>query len=412
MSDKKKPSSPKKTFKKRKQDLKRKIKLVKSIKRRNRNEKKRYKAARRLKNPRNYDVISSSGERIKIVHTMRTRLSFTIFVLFAITGVVTALIFSLMQKITIFEGMYVNGTLLVCAMALSCIIIGTIISAASTKIWFGRITRICECMREIAKGNFNVRVKEKDVRKKETITELGDLERTFNQMAADLGGIEMFRNDFINNFSHEFKTPIVSIRGFARQLQSGRLTEDQKNEYIDIIVAESERLANMSQNVLLLTKLENQNIVSEKSSFFLDEQIRNSILLLEKAWSEKDIELDLDLDEIEYVFNEEMLSHVWINLLSNAIKFTPAGGKISCTLKKSEHYVVCKLSDTGIGMSEEVKNRIFEKFYQGDSSHSTNGNGIGLNVVQRIITLAGGMIRVKSNPGEGSTFTVLLPIAN
>lgn len=412
MSAKKNQSSGKKTFKKKKQELKRKIKLVNSIKRRNRNEKKKYKAARRLKNPRNYDVISSSGERIKTVHTMRSRLSFTIFVLFAITGVVTALIFSLMQKITLFKEIYLNGTLLVCSMALACIIIGTIISSTSTKIWFGRITRICEAMREIAKGKFSVRVEEKDARKKETITELGDLERTFNQMAADLEGIEMFRNDFINNFSHEFKTPIVSIRGFARQLQSGRLTEEQKKEYIDIIVAESERLANMSQNVLLLTKLENQNIVSEKSAFLLDEQIRNCILLLEKSWSEKNLELDLDLDEIEYVFNEEMLSHVWINLISNAVKFTPDGGKISCTLKTSQHHVVCEITDTGIGMREDVKERIFEKFYQGDSSHATKGNGIGLNVVQRIVTLAGGMIKVKSAPDEGSTFTVLLPITN
>jgi signal transduction histidine kinase len=241
------------------------------------------------------------------------------------------------------------------------------------------------------------------------VTELGDLERTFNQMASDLDGIEMFRNDFINNFSHEFKTPIVSIRGFARRLQQENLTEEQKKEYIDIIVAESERLSTMAQNVLLLTKLENQNIVSEKTEFYLDEQIRRCILLLEKTWSEKDIELDLDFDEIKYVFNEEMLSHVWINLLSNAIKFTPDGGKIVCQLKREDEGVAFRIKDSGAGIPEDVKTRIFEKFYQGDSSHSTAGNGIGLNIVKRVVDLAHGKIEVNSEEGNGSEFVVILP---
>ena len=352
-------------------------------------------------------IFSASGKKIKTVNSLRTRFSLVTFVLFTITGVSTAVIFYLLRLITVFEGLYLNATLLVAAMALSCIIIGTAISAASTKIWLGRITRISKAMRDIAKGSFSRRVPEND--KKETLTEIGELERTFNQMASDLEGIEMFRNDFINNFSHEFKTPIVSIRGFARQLQSGNLTEAQRDEYIAIIVAESERLATMSQNVLLLTKLENQTIVSEKTEFYLDEQIRSCILLLEKSWSEKDIELDIDLDLVKYTFNEEMLSHVWINLFSNAIKFTPNGGKISCSLKKVGEKTVFRISDTGKGMSEEVKSRIFEKFYQGDASHTTTGNGIGLNIVQRVVFLAGGSISVDSEEQKGSEFTVELP---
>ena len=353
------------------------------------------------------EIRTSSGKKIKLFHTMRVRFSFAIFILFSITGVTTALIFSLLSIVMSFEGPNYNVTLLILAMALSCIIIGTVISAASTKIWLGRVTRMSKQMREIAKGNFSVRVHEMD--KNDVITELGELERTFNQMASDLEGIEMFRNDFINNFSHEFKTPIVSIRGFARRLQSGGLTEEQKKEYIDIIVSESERLSVMSQNVLLLTKLENQSIVSDKTEFYLDEQIRGAILLLEKGWEEKEIEFDLDLDEIQYTFNEEMLSHVWINLLSNAIKFTPARGKIECRLKHSSSGIVFEIADSGIGMTEEVRERIFEKFYQGDSSHSSAGNGIGLNIVQRIVTLAGGDIKVESEVGKGSKFTVTLP---
>lgn len=352
-------------------------------------------------------ILSLSGKRIKKINTLRTRFTFTVCVMFAITGVITALIFYVLSQFPFFEFFIENRILLITAICVSCIAIGTGISFATMKIWIGRITRISQAMRDIAKGNFKKRVPEE--KETEVITELGDLERSFNQMASDLEGIEMFRNDFINNFSHEFKTPIVSIRGFARQLQSGNLNDEQRKEYIDIIVSESERLSTMSQNVLLLTKLENQSIVTEKSEFYLDEQIRNCILLLEKSWSEKDIELDIDLDEIEYEFNEEMLSHVWINLISNAIKFTPEGGKMRCSLKRIGNSVVFEIEDNGEGMSEEVKSRIFEKFYQGDSSHATKGNGIGLNIVQRIVTLAGGSISVESQIGNGSKFTVNIP---
>ena len=352
-------------------------------------------------------LFSLSGQRIKRINTLRTRFTFAFCVLFATTGFLTAIIFFILSQFPFFEFLIENRMLLITAICVSCIAIGTGISFATMKIWVGRITQISRAMRDIAKGNFKKRVPEKD--KNEVITEIGDLERSFNQMASDLEGIEMFRNDFINNFSHEFKTPIVSIRGFARQVQSGNLTEEQKKEYIDIIVSESERLATMSQNILLLTKLENQNIVTEKSEFYLDEQIRSCLLLLEKSWSEKNIELDIDLDELKYIFNEEMLSHVWINLFSNAVKFTPNGGKISCSLKKIDEKTVVEISDNGDGMTDEVKARIFEKFYQGDSSHATKGNGIGLNIVQRIVTLAGGRVEVESAPQKGSTFTVILP---
>ena len=353
-------------------------------------------------------ILSLSGKRIKRVNTLRMRFTFGVCVMFAVSGLITAVIFLILSQFSFSDYLINNRILLISAICLSCIAIGTGISFAMIKIWIGRITRISQAMRSIAKGNFKKRVPVKD--ETEVITEIGDLERSFNQMAADLESIEMFRNDFINNFSHEFKTPIVSIRGFARQLQSGNLSEEQKKEYIDIIVTESERLATMSQNILLLTKLENQQIVAEKTEFYLDEQIRNCILLLEKSWSEKDIELDLDLDEIKYTFNEEMLSHVWINLISNAIKFTPKGGKITFRLKSGENGKIFEIEDTGDGMSDAVKARIFEKFYQGDSSHATKGNGIGLNIVQRILTLAGGFFLLHF-PGSRLrlTLSVILP---
>ena len=352
-------------------------------------------------------IISAKGEEIKKKRTMRFWFSSIVWVLFAITGVTTALIFLVLYAILSFNEVRFNVFLLIAAMTLSSILIGFILAALAPKFVFKRISKISEGMIEIAHGNFKIRIPERD--KGDAISEFGELERTFNQMAADLDGIEIFRNDFINNFSHEFKTPIVSLRGFARQLQSGELTEEQRREYIDIIVAESERLTNMSTNVLLLSKLENQQIVSEKTTFYLDEQIRNSILLLEKAWSDKNLELDIDLEAVRYTFNEEMLSHVWVNLFSNAIKFTDNGGRLGCRLTVRDNSIICTVSDSGIGMTEETMSRIFEKFYQGDTSHSGKGNGIGLNIVYRVITLANGSISVESEYGKGTTFTVTLP---
>ena len=360
-----------------------------------------------LKKLSNWRLTTASGEEIKQRRTMRFWFSCVMLVLFATTCGFTAAVFYIINGILDFYGFYMDTAVLIGAIAFSCILVGAIVSSVTSKFILNRISKISRGMLEISKGNYKMRVEEKDTGG--ALSEFGALEKTFNQMAADLDGIEMFRNDFINNFSHEFKTPIVSIRGFARQLQSGTLTDEQRDEYIGIIVSESERLSNMSNNVLLLSKLENQQIVSDKTTFDLDEQIRNCILLLEKSWSDKNIELDFELDDVKFTFNEEMLSHVWINLFSNAIKFTGEGGRIACRLYKTDDRVVCTVSDSGIGMSREVIGRIFEKFYQGDASHSSFGNGIGLNIVKRIITLANGSIEVESEIGVGSTFTVTLP---
>jgi signal transduction histidine kinase len=236
------------------------------------------------------------------------------------------------------------------------------------------------------------------------------LQRSFNHMARELDGIEMFRKDFINNFSHEFKTPIVSIRGFAHQLQAGGLTPEEEREYIRIIAAESDRLAKMATNILLLSKLENQAIVTDRTELWLDEQLRTCLVVLEKQWGPKEIELNIDLDAVKYCFNEDMLSQLWLNLFSNAIKFTPRGGCISCSLKADGEAVTVVISDNGIGMDEDTRAHIFDKFYQGDTSHAGDGNGIGLTIVSRILVLCKGKIRVESEPRAGSSFTVTLPV--
>lgn len=267
------------------------------------------------------------------------------------------------------------------------------------------INDLVVAMRHVSQGDFDVRVECGDVS-----GDMGRLVRSFNDMASELGGLEMFRKDFINNFSHEFKTPIVSIQGFARQLERDDLTDAQRREYLDIIVSESDRLANMSGNVLLLSKLENQTIVTDRTHFRLDEQLRKCILLMEKQWSNKELELDIDLNEINFYGNEEMLQHVWLNLLSNAVKFSPQGGTLGVSLIVEDGQAVARVRDTGSGMDEATRRRIFEKFYQGDTAHACEGNGLGLSLVKRIVDLCEGTIEVDSAPGQGSTFTVRLPI--
>jgi len=267
------------------------------------------------------------------------------------------------------------------------------------------IHRVNKAMKKVSQGDFSIRVDDS-----RCVGEIRELVQSYNHMAEELSGIEMFRTDFINNFSHEFKTPIVSIRGFAKQLERDDLTDEQRREYTRIIVAESERLANMSANVLLLTKLENQQIVTDKAMYALDEQLRSCILLMEKQWSEKNLDLRLELDALQYEGNEEMMSHVWVNLISNAIKFSPEGGVLEVSCMRVQDFIVVHVRDEGEGMDAVTQSRIFEKFYQGDSAHATEGNGLGLSLVKRIVDLCRGKIAVDSAPGQGTTFSVYLPI--
>lgn len=279
-----------------------------------------------------------------------------------------------------------------------------IVSMPLGRTRFKPISQVVEGMSRISHGDFDVRVNEEGLE-----GDMGELARSFNDMARELGSIELFRTDFINNFSHEFKTPIVSIRGFAKQLERDDLTEAQRREYTSIIVSESERLSNMSANVLLLSKLENQQIVTDRQPYRLDEQLRRSILLLEKQWSARELELNLQLDEVTYVGNEEMMSHVWVNLIGNAIKFSPEGGLLEVQLRQLPQGVEVTVRDQGPGMTREVQERVFEKFYQGDRSHAGQGNGLGLSLVKRIVDLCHGTVEVESAPGQGSAFRVTLP---
>jgi len=305
----------------------------------------------------------------------------------------------------VFFGLLVNPFTRTLAMPMLLVVFILMLAAGMGRSKLRPINDLVHAMDAVSQGDFSVRVDAENVP-----GDMGALASSFNDMASELGGLEMFRKDFINNFSHEFKTPIVSIRGFAKQLERDDLTDEQRREYLNIIVSESDRLANMASNVLLLSKLENQTIVTDKATFALDEQLRRAILLLEKQWSEKELDLDVDLEEIEFYGNEEMLNHVWVNLLGNAVKFSPRGGTLSVRLRREGDMAVARLRDEGPGMDEETRRRVFEKFFQGDTAHATEGNGLGLSLVRRIVDLCEGDVAVDSAPGAGSTFTVRLPL--
>lgn len=266
-----------------------------------------------------------------------------------------------------------------------------------------RVNKIADAMKEVAKGNFEVELKPEKLRP------FRDIATDFNKMAKELRSVETLRRDFINDFSHEFKTPITSINGFARLLLEADLTEEEKREYLEVIAEESERLATLSRDTMMLSKLENQAVISEKETYRLDQQIRHNIILLSKAWGEKNIRMDVDLEEVEYFGNADLMVHIWMNLLNNAIKFTPEEGTIRVSMRKKEHQIIICFVDTGIGMTQEAAERIFQKYYQADSSHATKGIGLGLSIVKRIVEMCQGTITVQSKPGEGSTFTVYLP---
>lgn len=291
-------------------------------------------------------------------------------------------------------------------------VISTVLSGFLIRHFVKPLNALTAATKRVAAGDFSQPIEEEDVGRPRRIlnnTELGVLIRSFNEMMRELNGLEFFRRDFISNFSHEFKTPILSIRGFARQLEEGNLTPQQRAEFTKIIADESEYLANMSSNILLLTKLENQQIVTDRCAFSLDEQLRDCMILLESQWCEKGLNVEMDLDSVTYTQNPEILSHVWTNLMSNAIKFTPPEGSITVVCREEPSVVRVTVADTGIGMDEETMAHMFDKFYQGDPSRKLSGNGLGLSLVRRITDMVGGTLQYESEAGKGTSFTVLLP---
>lgn len=291
-------------------------------------------------------------------------------------------------------------------MSVISLIIGSLMALLLGKFSLSPINRLVNGMNSLAAGNFKTRIEYGGLIERHPT--FGEITESFNTMAEELENTEMLRSDFINNFSHEFKTPIVSIAGFAKLLKKGNLTEEQMEQYLDAIEEESMRLSYMATNVLNMTKVENQTILTDVTNFNLSEQVRAVLLLLESAWSKKNIELHLDFDEFSIEANEELLKQVWINLIDNAVKFVPRCGTVSLDIREAGERILITVSNTGKDIAPDKIDKIFNKFYQADESHAGEGNGIGLAIVKRIVYLHGGEVSVQSGNGM-TTFTVILP---
>lgn len=326
-----------------------------------------------------------------------------VFIILAITMlIVGSMVFLLIQAGVLEKISSPNVMFLIVVLALSSILIGTVVAAIMSRIPLKPVNVLINGMNRLASGDYGARI---DLGNLLVAQEVSD---SFNTLASELQNTEMLRSDFVNNFSHEFKTPIVSIRGFAKLLKKGNLPDELQREYFDIIVDESTRLADMATNVLNLTKIQNQSILTDITRFNLSEQIRNCILLLEKKWSQKDLTVTADFTEYNINANEEFLKQVWINLIDNAVKFSPEAGEIGISITEEPGVVTISVKNNGPEISSEGKKRIFDKFWQADTSHASEGTGIGLSVAKRIIELHKGSISVISS-SEETVFTVRLP---
>ena len=267
------------------------------------------------------------------------------------------------------------------------------------------VKQIMTALDQVMQGDFTVRIA--PVKEFAGETGFNEIILAINKMTAELQGTETLRTDFIANVSHELKTPLAVMGNYATMLQQPGITEEARMEYAKAISQNARRLAGLITNILKLNKLENQQIFPKHEEYDLSGQLCEGLLQFEDAWERKALNIETEIDDgIRIRSDAELLSLVWNNLVSNAVKFTPNGGTISVSLKEEEKFVVVSVSDTGCGIDQETGRHIFEKFYQGDTSHATQGNGLGLALVKRVVDILNGEISVRSTPGQGSTFTV------
>ncbi|MCD8122868.1 MAG: HAMP domain-containing histidine kinase [Clostridiales bacterium] len=281
--------------------------------------------------------------------------------------------------------------------------IAIVLTAIVTRKLFAPLRLLTQSMEQVASGDFSVRLPEDNPG-----LWMHDVNINFNKMVTELNSTELLQSDFVQSVSHEFKTPLAAMDGYASLLLCTSLTAEQK-QYAERISKSCRQLSILTGNILMLSKLENAEIVSKKELFPLDEQIRQVVLSMETLWSARSLNMDLILPETPYYGNKDLIIQIWVNLLSNAIKFTQPGGVISIWMIDGKDDIRIVFRDTGIGMTEEVQSRIFEKFFQAESSRNIQGNGLGLALVKKIVTLCNGEIFVESKPDLGSSFTVILP---
>lgn len=320
------------------------------------------------------------------------------------TVLVMGVLLHLMRGTFLWNFFPFTGLGFLAVLAVACILLGTLISVAIAHHVMNPVSELTRAMQKVAAGDYTVKLESGRY-----IGELADLYHNFNQMVQELNSTETLHSDFISNVSHEFKTPLASISGYATLLQDDSLSEKERDEYIEIIIQSAKALSQMTGDILSLSRLETQTIISEKEYFRVDEQIRQIILRAEPSWTSKNLTIEPELDPISWYGNQELTAHIWSNLLDNAVKFTPSGGEVDIIARMDQDWLTVTFHDTGIGMTPEVQKHVFDKFYQGDISHKKKGSGLGLALVKRIVSLHNGNIQLESVPDLGSTFTVRLP---
>ncbi|WP_314066607.1 HAMP domain-containing sensor histidine kinase [uncultured Vagococcus sp.] len=339
---------------------------------------------------------------MKRTWTLRWQFVANVMFIMLLAGIISVILFVFLTKLNI-PGFNNSPLIRLISLSLASFIIGSLVSVAISNSLLRTSQQLIKGTQQIARGDYKVKIPITNRHH----TEINELIGNFNKMAQALDNVEIIHNDFINNFSHEFKTPIVSIKGFAKQLQTSDLTEAERQESIQIIISESERLAQLSSNILQLSNLENHEIVRlQLQPYNLDEQLRNCLLLLQQKWEEKNLILELNLEPVSFIGDQEMMVSLWLNLLNNAIKFSQPEGTLSVKCYYVADQIKVKISDTGIGMEDTVRQHVFDKFYQGDPAHQETGSGLGLAIARRIATLHHGKISVRSVLNEGTTFTV------
>ena len=283
------------------------------------------------------------------------------------------------------------------------VVVGGVMTAIISKAFFNPVKNLRQAMDKVANGDFTIQL-DTD---KSSSGEIKELYAGFNLMTNELKATEILQTDFISNVSHEFKTPINAIEGYSTLLQGCENLDDDQKEYVEKILFNTGRLSSLVSNILLLSKIENQSIQAKRELFSLDEQIRETIVALETAWAPKNIELDVELDSVKYNGNEIIMRHIWSNLIGNAIKFTPENSIVTIRLQNQKDKFIFSVTDQGEGLSDEAKKHLFDKFYQADTSHKSEGNGLGLALVKQILNIDGGDITAENVKG-GCRFTVKL----
>jgi signal transduction histidine kinase len=337
-------------------------------------------------------------------HTLWFFFVVTVFSILLATGFIMFLVAAIVINSSLYRASFRNPMLGIILLFLISLIVGTVISIVIGRSILRPIVRLGEAAGRVAGGDFKAFLPERG-----RVREIRNMAVSFNKMVRHLGGTETLRSDFVASVSHEFRTPLGAIEGYATLLQGEGLTQAETEEYTAAIIESTRQLSALTGNILRISKLENQGILPEKARFRLDEQIRDAFLALEPRWSAKGLELDIDLEDVEVYGCEELLKQVWLNLIENAVKFTPEGGAVTARLSAEGEKVRVLVADTGEGMSEETRSRMFEKFYQGAAARNLEGSGLGLTLVKRILDLSGGEIRVDSAPGRGTAITVTLP---